>query len=117
MIKIKRIKARFLEKWVFYCMLKTEGTQPADRELFTMNKIVEPTLLKTSIRYLVGITSRRLDDAFSAATTSVKVHTTRGLQNERARKRGYSIRGIMSDVTDFESNFIYFVCIFVQVYR
>ena len=48
-----------------------------DRELFTINKKVGPTLLKTSLRNLAGIKSKGLDDGFNLAIMPFKVHSER----------------------------------------
>lgn len=49
-----------------------------DREQFTINKIVGPTLLKTSLRNLPGIKSEGLDEGFNLAILSFIVHSERG---------------------------------------
>ncbi len=48
-----------------------------DRELFTIDKIVGPTLLKTSFRNVAGITSKGLTEGFNLAIVSFEVHSER----------------------------------------
>lgn len=63
--------------------LGLEGTQASGkRELFTigLDKIVGPTLLKTSLRNMAGMQSEGLDEGLYSAIVSFNVHIENGLK-------------------------------------
>ncbi len=83
--------------------------QPVDRVLFTIDKIMGPTLLKTSFRNLAGIISKGLDEGFDLAIVSFK-HTMKCFEMIENGREVTVWRRITNDITNLEFDFMYFVC-------
>ena len=62
--KLVGARLGFLGSGCTTAWLRQAKTQPEDRELFTVDKIVGPALLKTSLRNLGGIRSEGHDEGF-----------------------------------------------------